>query len=70
AISEVDGFVKIVFDASNDEVLGAQMIGPHVTEIIATIGVAVKNKLKKESLKETIFAHPTLSEIISEACEI
>lgn len=70
AISEIDGFAKVIFDISTDEILGAQMIGPHATELIATFGVAVRNKLKRSDLKRTIFAHPTLSEIIGESCEI
>lgn len=69
AISETEGFAKVIFNTSTDEVLGAQIVGPHATELIAAFGLALRGKLKRSDLKATIFAHPTLSEIISEACE-
>ncbi|HTY44653.1 MAG TPA: dihydrolipoyl dehydrogenase [Patescibacteria group bacterium] len=66
-IEEADGFIKIVCEAAGGKVLGASIIGPRATELIASLGVAVANGLTAGQLKNTIFAHPTLSEAIPEA---
>ncbi len=66
-IGEATGFVKIIFDAKYGEILGAHMIGPDVTELIAEIGVARNLEATGRSIFKTIHAHPTLSEAIMEA---
>jgi len=66
-IGETKGFVKIVFDAKHGEVLGAHMIGPEVTELIAEIGLARSLDATAQTIIKTIHAHPTLSEAIMEA---
>jgi dihydrolipoamide dehydrogenase len=66
-IGEAKGFVKIIFDAKFGEVLGAHMIGPDVTELIAEIGLARSLDATAQTLFKTIHAHPTLSEAIMEA---
>ena len=66
-LDETDGFIKIITDKKNDEVLGASIIGPKATELIAILTLAVSNHLKASCLRNTIFAHPTLSESIHEA---
>jgi dihydrolipoamide dehydrogenase len=67
AIGEKDGFVKIIGDSKSGEVLGIQMVGHQVTEMIAEAAMAVKNKLKAQEICELIHAHPTLSEAFMEA---
>ena len=64
---ETDGFIKIISDKKTDQILGASIIGPRATELIATLTLAVSNQLKISQLKGIIFAHPTFSEAIGEA---
>ncbi|MCM8770730.1 MAG: dihydrolipoyl dehydrogenase [Candidatus Omnitrophica bacterium] len=66
-INETEGFIKIVSDKDTEKILGAAMIGPRVTELIAIFSVAIKQGLTRRELAEVIFAHPTLSEGIGEA---
>lgn len=60
------GFVKIIKEKGTDIVLGGAVIGPHATDLIAEIALAVKNKLKVDQITETIHAHPTTAEAIHE----
>lgn len=62
------GFVKIVAD-ENDVVIGAELFGSNVTEMIGELTLAIKNKLKVEDISNTIHAHPTVYESIAEAAE-
>lgn len=66
-IGEATGFVKIIFDAKYGEILGAHMIGPDVTELIAELGLARSLEATGRSIFKTIHAHPTLSEAVMEA---
>jgi len=66
-MSEAEGFVKIISDKKTDKIIGASLIGPKVTELISTLTVAIKTQLTRKEVADTIFAHPTLSESISEA---
>ena len=67
ATDETEGFVQLVFDAADETVLGAQIVGGPATELIHVIALAVKLKLKRKDLKEIIYAHPTMAEAIHEA---
>ena len=69
AIGEREGFVKLIFDKKYGELLGAHIIGPEATELIAELGIAKSLEATNESIANTIHAHPTLSEIIMEASE-
>jgi dihydrolipoamide dehydrogenase len=64
---DADGFVKLVFGAEHGELLGAHIIGPEATELIAEMGLAITLEATREDLEATIHAHPTLSEAIHEA---
>lgn len=66
---ETEGFVQLVYDAADETILGAQIVGGAATEIIHVLAVAVKFKLKRPGLRELIFAHPTMAEAISEALQ-
>ena len=66
-LEETDGFIKIISQSENGEILGASIIGPRVTELIAVLTLAITNHLKVSQIKDTIFAHPTISEAIHEA---
>jgi dihydrolipoamide dehydrogenase len=67
ALGEVEGMVKTVFDAKTGELLGAHMIGAEVTELIQGYVVARTLETTEAELMHTIFAHPTLSEMMHEA---
>ena len=67
AVGEGEGFVKILFGAEHGEVLGAHLVGPEATELIAELGLAITLEATHEEIEATIHAHPTLSEAIHEA---
>jgi len=67
ASGEREGFVKIIFDAKYGEILGAHIIGPEATELIAEVGIAKAMEGDFHSIVRTIHAHPTLSEAVMEA---
>lgn len=69
-IGKTDGFVKLVIDAKYGEILGAHMIGPDVTELLAETVVAREHGATAQSLLKTIHAHPTLSEAVMEAAAV
>ena len=62
-----DGFVKVLADAATDRILGVQMIGPHVGELIAEAAVIMEFGGSAEDLARTCHAHPTLTEAVKEA---
>jgi len=62
-----DGFVKLIFDATYGELLGAHMIGANVTEMIAEIVVARKLETTAHEIIKAVHPHPTMSEAIMEA---
>jgi dihydrolipoamide dehydrogenase len=62
-----DGFIKLVFDASYGELLGAHMIGANVTEMISEIVVARKLETTAHEIIKAVHPHPTMSEAIMEA---
>ena len=67
AIGEVEGFVKLILGEPNGEVLGAHIVGPEATELIAELGLAITLEATYEEIEATIHAHPTLSEAVHEA---
>ncbi len=64
---ETEGFVKILADATTDEILGVHMLGVGVGELIGEICVAMEFKASSEDVARTCHAHPTLSEAIRQA---
>ncbi len=67
SLGENAGFVKIIADAKTDELLGAHLIGPNVSELVAEIVLAFEYRGSSEDLGITVHAHPTLSEATKEA---
>jgi dihydrolipoamide dehydrogenase len=67
ALGEAEGFVKTVFDAGTGELLGAHMVGAEVTELIQGYVVARQLETTEAELMETVFPHPTLSEMMHES---
>ncbi|HRU73862.1 MAG TPA: dihydrolipoyl dehydrogenase [Caldisericia bacterium] len=70
SINSTDGFVKIVADEKNHQIIGAQIIGYDASNLIGELTLAIKNNLKLEDISDTIHTHPTLSEAILEASKI
>jgi len=67
AMGESEGLIKVIFDEKTGELLGAHLIGAEVTEMIQGFVIAKQAELTEEDLMQTIFAHPTLSEMMHEA---
>ena len=67
AMADTHGLVKILSDATTDEILGAHIMGANASELIAELVVAMEFSASAEDLARTIHAHPTLSESIHEA---
>ncbi len=68
-LGDTVGFVKIVADATHNEILGAHLIGPDVTELLPVLTLAQKWDLTADEVARNVFAHPTLSESVKEAIE-
>ena len=68
-LGDAVGFVKVVADAKYNEILGAHMIGPDVTELLPVLTLAQKWDLTADEVARNVFAHPTLSEAVKEAVE-
>ncbi|MCX6362979.1 MAG: dihydrolipoyl dehydrogenase [Actinobacteria bacterium] len=64
---EPDGFVRVVCEPGGGRVLGASLIGPHVTELVHELALAVHAGLTLADVAVTIHAHPTLAEAVGEA---
>ena len=67
SMGENAGFVKFVADAKTDELLGAHMIGPNVSELIAEVVLAFEYRASSDDIGGIVHAHPTLSEATKEA---
>jgi dihydrolipoamide dehydrogenase len=65
ALGEGEGFIKVI--ANDNELLGVHIMGPHASDLIHEGTLAIANKLKIENIKNTVHAHPTLSEAFLEA---
>jgi len=68
-LGDAVGFVKVVADAAHNEIVGAHMIGPDVTELLPVLTLAQKWDLTADEVARNVFAHPTLSEAVKEAVE-
>ncbi len=67
ASNETEGFVKIIADPQTDRILGAQCAGPHATDLISEMVIAIREELTATELGNTVHAHPTFAEIWMEA---
>ena len=67
SLDEAEGFVKLIADAKNDRLLGAHILGPRASELIAEAVLAMEFGGSAEDIARTCHAHPTLSEAVHEA---
>src|SRR3989442_1827674 len=66
-LGQTEGFVKVIADAESGKLLGAHIIGPRATDLIAEATLAIQNGLTLEQIDLTIHAHPTLPESLLES---
>jgi dihydrolipoamide dehydrogenase len=67
ALGESEGMIKTIFDAKTGELLGAHMVGAEVTELIQGYVIGRTLETTEEDLMNTVFPHPTLSEMMHES---
>jgi dihydrolipoamide dehydrogenase len=67
AIGETHGWFKLIEDAKTRTIIGAHFIGPHVSELISEMTLAIRSGMTASDIAETIHPHPTLSESVREA---
>ncbi|MDH7578729.1 MAG: dihydrolipoyl dehydrogenase [Bacillota bacterium] len=67
ALGEREGLVKLVVHKGTGEILGGHIIGPHASDLIAEIALAMRHRLPARGIVETIHAHPSLPEAVLEA---
>ena len=70
AMEQAAGMVKIISDAKTDRVLGVQMVGPYVSELVAEAVLALEYAATTEDIVLTMHAHPTLSETFHDAAQL
>lgn len=70
ASNDTDGFVKLVIDSSNDQIIGAQAVGAHATDLIAEACLAIRAELTAAELGNTVHGHPTFAESWMEAAHV
>lgn len=66
-VDEGDGICKVIIDLEQNRILGIHMIGSYVSEIIYGASLLIETELRIEDIKELVFPHPTISEVIREA---
>jgi dihydrolipoyl dehydrogenase len=67
AVSETDGFVKVVANKSTHEILGFHIVGPSATDLISEGALALEMHAFLEDVALTVHPHPTLGEATMEA---
>ncbi len=63
-----DGVIKLIADKKADRLLGVHMVGTYASEIIFGASLMIEQEMRISEIKETVFPHPTVAEIIREAC--
>jgi dihydrolipoamide dehydrogenase len=69
AEGEALGFVKILSESGTGKVVGGVIAGPHASDLIHEIALAVEAEIGVDRVAEMIHAHPTLAEAVAEASE-
>jgi len=68
-LGDYAGFTKVIIDEENQQILGAHLVGPEVSELLPELTLAQANGLTIEAIAANIHTHPTLSEVLMEAAE-
>ncbi len=69
SVDQTDGFVRLVTTKEGNVIVGAQVVGPNASDLIAELGLAVESGMNAQDISLTIHAHPTLAESIMDAAE-
>lgn len=69
AANETEGFVKIISESKYREILGAVIVGPNAADLIHQILAVYESEGTVDELANTVFAHPTVSELIQETAK-
>ena len=69
-LGDYAGFVKLIVDESDGQILGAHLVGPEVSELLPELTLAQRNGLTAADIAHNIHAHPTLSEVLMEVAEV
>ncbi len=67
ALGDKEGFVKLIADKKTDRLLGAHILGPRASDLIAELVLGMEFSTSAEDIARTIHAHPTLAEAVKEA---
>ncbi|SFD83541.1 dihydrolipoamide dehydrogenase [Lentibacillus persicus] len=70
SLNSTDGFMKLITRKEDGLVIGAQVVGPNSSDVIAEIGLAIEAGMTAEDIALTIHAHPTLGEVTMEAADV
>jgi dihydrolipoamide dehydrogenase len=70
SMNSTDGMVKVVARKKDKVLIGAQIVGPEASIMIAELALAIKNNLTLDDIADTIYTHPTLPEVIMEAVKV
>ncbi|TRM12260.1 dihydrolipoyl dehydrogenase [Lentibacillus cibarius] len=70
SLDSTDGFLKLVTRKDDGLVIGAQVVGPNASDVIAELGLAIEAGMTAEDIALTIHAHPTLGEVTMEAADV
>jgi dihydrolipoamide dehydrogenase len=69
-LGDYAGFVKLIVDEADGQILGAHLVGPEVSELLPELTLAQQNGLTAADIAHNIHAHPTLSEVLMEVAEV
>jgi dihydrolipoamide dehydrogenase len=67
SMGDTSGFVKFLTDAKTDELLGAHLVGPNASEMVAEVVLGFEYRASADDIGGIVHAHPTLSEVTKEA---
>ncbi|MBL1229921.1 dihydrolipoyl dehydrogenase [Enterococcus sp. BWB1-3] len=70
SLNATEGFIRLVYEAETQLLLGAQIVGVNASDLIAEVTLAIESYLTLEDIALTIHGHPTLSETIMDAAEV
>lgn len=70
SMDSATGFVRLVFEKSSQALLGAQMVGPHVSDLISKLTLAIETGTTIDDLALTIHPHPSISEAVLDAADV
>ncbi|NLN88181.1 MAG: dihydrolipoyl dehydrogenase [Syntrophomonadaceae bacterium] len=69
ALGAAEGMVKLVVHTMTGEILGGHVIGPHASELVSEIALAMRNKVMPSGIINTIHIHPTMAEAVLEVAQ-